>query len=593
MRTIEPEPERGRPDVQPLVDASDGEFYALGMDFVARPAVVSEVDPVTGQPVYRDADVGRWDPRTLRFHDLQKKTPSGAADRRLTFQVYNDKDAEYQDARAGDAPYGQPEGFTALNRSTREVDGAGRVALPCSQRWVVDSEDGRNVLALKIARLGMSESSPPPGMGPDDAGPDGLPEGMVIGEKNGQRSVSFVDTGGAVTFFGDAAVRAALDAIAAGGSKHDAARWASAAARNVQRPPLLDAATRERAKPPEPDTNPEGGVSPLERPEGYVTDGRRHGRLDTFWTVSGTEKSYFLGGEGTPIGPVALRHDAHVSMGPDLNGRIRFESSDASQLRRGARLFKGSLMFDRSLANQDTEVGLEDGQWVVVVGVDADLPPSGDPPPYVDPMRTRVRTPEGSGGSGGGPRGGGPGGSGGGAGGSGSGSGVGEGHLHGVARDFLLEFSPWGQPAWAGPAVVGSPPSPATTGPGATSGQPVPSTTPRDPRDEVFNPGTQRRNMEGEGAPCGNAVGGRFVEMSGLAADAAVAAFPSVQRVPGGVIDWLGYPGLTPLGNGKVAVGGIDPRASAALGATTGTVSELPVTPTTGVADSPASRVVT
>src|SRR5690606_28243241 len=128
------------------------------------------------------------------------------------------------------------------------------------------------------------------------------------------------------TFFGGAAVQAAKDALAAGGSLADAARWASAAARGLPRPPLLDAgATRERgapgasteARPPEPDRNPAGSVPLLNHPKGYVwSDAGRVGLLGTLVAPEGAAGSYFAGREGTPIGPLPLRHDAQVTMGP-------------------------------------------------------------------------------------------------------------------------------------------------------------------------------------------------------------------------------------------------------------------------------------
>lgn len=387
-----------------LVDATRGDFYDLGLDFVVGFGFVTQVDKGTGHPFCRPEDVGRIDPRHLRFHDLKKKTPAGAADRRWSIQTVNDPDAEYGPPGAGEAPY-QPEDFTARNRSTRVIDGRGRVALPCSIRQNVDAEDGRHVEALRVGALpldGAEVDTPEEAAGDTGGGDFPIPEGVAFREAG-----SSGGTGGSVTqtrpsvsingltVFGQAAVDAAKNALAQGGTAMDAAAAASAAGRGLKPPPIRGggegsagaSAGPTRERPPPPARNPRGAVAPSDRPVGYVYDGERIGLWSTLVAPGGIDpgRFYFPGGAEGPIGRLAWRHDAHVTAGEGRTGAIRFVTNDAAGLARKGKPHKGEMWFDTSLADQDTNVGLEDGKWVPVVFVDPDqiepplVPPEGVP----------------------------------------------------------------------------------------------------------------------------------------------------------------------------------------------------------------------
>lgn len=387
-RTAGARPDHGS-DLLVLLDASTGKIEPA--TFSHRVGVASGLTR-EGAPIVKDKDEAIFEPKTWRFHDLDQKLPNGLPDRRLAIQILNDFDADYENAREKDAPYGQHEAFTALNRSTREVDGAGNTALPSSHRKVVDSEDGRNAIALTIGQLGVDAAEAPPTLDPADDSGEGLPPGVEFGMRGTDQFVVIKGSGGNVTFFGQAAVRAARDAARRGGATIDVARAASHAARGLPPPPdsVWEGTSPQggegtRTRPPEPETNPAGAVAPKNHPAGYVTDGERIGLLETLVTVQHEKaKKYFDGARGTPIGRAAIRWDGHFFGGPGLSAPLRLVSNDASSVKRGSKLFKGELWIDRSLANQDTEVGFEDGKMVPVVAIDADLPPS-EPPPHLPP----------------------------------------------------------------------------------------------------------------------------------------------------------------------------------------------------------------
>lgn len=531
------------------VDATGDDFYALGGRFGTQVGVLHKRHEQSEQPYAAAEGTGFFDPRALRWHDLQRETERGVSDRRMAIQVVNDFDAPYEDARPGDAPFGQPELFTALNRTTREADTRGRVALPSSHRRIIDSEDDRFALALTCRSVPLAAAS---ASHPDQQVDvvESLPDGMIVrqaGTTTGthgsvtqtQPSVSI----GGVTFFGQAAVDAAKDAIAQGGSVSDAARWASAAARNLPRPPLLDAeagdgdvgSTRTRDSVPPPDTNEEGMVPLLDHPAGYVWSlAGRVGLLGTLVCPEGAHGHYFTGREGTRIGPLPLRHDAQITMGEACVGRMVFVQDDAAQIPEGSgKLIKGELWADSSRANQDTALGHETVQFRPVVRVDADLPPSKpppDPPPWtwVDPGREKDEDDDDD------EEGGGPPGRGGGPGGGGPPGGNNPGESSGEEPDTTI-------------GVIHSP-SPRRV-------------EPSDPNElgPVAHAGSQSRDYSGPGEPCPNATAGTFVPSSGVfiatgTPPVRIGGLP-IQRVPGGYIQYSGHPGLTRISDGLV-VGG-------------------------------------
>ena len=561
------------------VDATGDDFYALGQRFGTQAGVLSEVHDETGHPYPVPEGTGFMDPRCLRWHRLQRETPQGDQDNRLAVQILNDYEAEYADVRAGDAPFGQPEFFTALNRTTREADTKGRVALPSSHRRIIDSEDDRYALALtcRSVPLGTCEIE----VVPDDndaVGPDALPPGVSFrepGTTSGThgsvtQTAPSVSIGG-VTFFGGAAVQAAQNAFAQGGSAADAARAASAAARGLPPPPLQDAGTRERNKdsdstrpreqPPEPDDNPGGSVPLLDHPKGYVwSEAGRIGLLGTLVCPEGASGSYFAGREGTHIGPLPLRHDAQVTMGPDLVGRMVFVKNDAAEVPEGTgKLVKGWLWADTSRANIDTELGLETCQWRPVLRIDADLPPSKPPPPWIpppwiadppkeeeeddeededEPVKPKPKPPPTGGGSGRRPK-----------------PGEGPGESSGTTS------------GGGGILVGGGSFTPIPIPPRQPEGQPEGGDPP-----PVDNPGSQARDYEGPGEPCPNATAGVLVEtptrvMTGTTPR--VGGLPVIP-VPGGFIEFFGHPAVTPTAGGLLVGGEEAPRLTLGLPVTPG-----------------------
>ncbi|HBP17211.1 MAG TPA: hypothetical protein DEA08_05360 [Planctomycetes bacterium] len=566
------------------MDATGEDFYALGQRFGTQVGVLSELHDETGHPYVLVEGTGFFDPRSLRYHRLQRPTPTGIEDNRLAIQILNDYEAEYQDVRPGDAPFAQPEFFTAQNRTTREADTKGRVALPSSHRRIIDSEDDRYALALtcRSVPLQAAEIEIAPDE-PDAAAPDAVPEGMAFndaGTRSGThgsvtQTAPSVSVGG-VTFFGGAAVSAARNALAQGGSVADAARAASAAARGLPPPPLQDAGTRERGSqtgptetrepPPEPDRNQGGSVPLLNHPKGYVwSEADRIGLLGTLVAPEGAGGSYFAGREGTPIGPLPIRHDAQFTMGPELVGRVVFVSNDASEVPEGAgKPIKGELWADRGRANVDTELGLETLQWRPVIRVDADLPPSMPPPQpppwtWLPPPREEED----------------------------------EDDEEEDKKKKIPPKKPGGKPSGSGKKP------PVGEGPGVSSGggilvagggfTPIPVPPRRETSngrtgdgdlEPIENPRSQTRDYEGPGEPCPNATAGVLVHAPGTSVatgSTSVGGLPVIP-VPGGYIEFFGHPGLTPVPGGLVVGGEQSHRLT--LG--------LPTPPRRGVGVDPA-----
>ena len=141
--------------------------------------VLHELHKESGQPYATREGAGFLDPWHVRWHRLQRRTLQGVDDNRMSFQVVNDYEGPYEDARPGDAPFGQPELFTSLNRTTREADLQGRVALPSSHRRIIDSEDDRYALALTCRSVPLGTADAPDVPVEDETTPSGVPEAMT------------------------------------------------------------------------------------------------------------------------------------------------------------------------------------------------------------------------------------------------------------------------------------------------------------------------------------------------------------------------------------------------------------------------------
>jgi hypothetical protein len=581
------------------VDASGGDWDEPGTD-AGRAAVLGEVDPDTGKPRPRpDADEGIMDPLCWQFHDLNKQLPTGRADRRLSIRMVNDFEAPQEPNAPSDAPHAQPEGWTSRNRSTRVRDAAGRVALPSSSQRIVDAEDGRHALALTCPGpdLGGAEPEIVAQAGDQVAG-NPWPEGVRVfdagsGGSGSAGGVTFRSAGisvGGATFFGGAAIDAAANARDAGGSIGDMARAASAAARGLQPPPLLDAPdpgeTRERPQVPEPDRNPDGGGAwgPTDQPGGYVSDGEAHGALGSVFQPRAQGGFWFRGSEGTPIGPLPIRHDAQVADGDGNVGRVVFDPTDVAGIKPGTgRTFKGVMAWDSSRANIDTQLGHETGQWRPAINVDADIPfRGGIVPPGIEwkPPQPPPNPPPG-----GGP----PGGPGAPPGGGGGGGGAGPGGGGGAGGGPKPDPKP-GEPQEADPKpgntdyTVGGGsgtyiPTEPVTGPGTSSGtgkDPCPpkggagssttagtdccgdgtsvpgSTGPRTDGGET-NTASQERDFTQPGVPCPNTTAGRQVT-DGRRAGTVTAPGEDGARV----IDMFGFPAVTINTDGSISLGGVE-----------------------------------
>src|SRR5690606_8710795 len=77
------------------VDATGDDFYALGGRFGTQVGVLHKRHEQSEQPYAAAEGTGFFDPRALRWHDLQRETERGVSDRRMAIQVVNDFDAPY------------------------------------------------------------------------------------------------------------------------------------------------------------------------------------------------------------------------------------------------------------------------------------------------------------------------------------------------------------------------------------------------------------------------------------------------------------------------------------------------------------------
>ncbi len=514
------------------VDATGRDFYDLGRRFATPVAVLTEVNRDTQHRYAKQT--GAWDPRCLRWHDLKRQVAGlGIADRRLSVQVVNDYEAEYEDARSGDAPFGQPEVFTSANRTTREVDTSGRVALPSSHRRIIDSEDDRYALGLTCRSIALRAATNEIPDAQVEVEVERVHQNVRFHERGSAGGTTFLSEAvsvGGVTFFGAAAVSAARLAVQAG---RDAAAAASAAVtgRSVPREPKPVPVVPDLDPLPSPSAH---SVPLLNHPAGYVwsTSGRA-GLLGTLVVPEGASGHYFTGREGTRIGPLPWRHDAQVSMGPETVGRIVFVANDAAQIERGTgRKIKGEMWADSSRANKDTELGLETVQFRPVIAVDADLPPRypPPPPPWEPPPpeeEDEDQDDEDEDGA------------------------SGEGNPAGKRRQRVRP--PAGSPRTPRELIL-------------VGGGPFFELPP------VKHPEGQARDLSGPGVPCPNKTAGVLLGPSVREEQESGAV-----KVPGGWVQFHGYSALTPVPGGLV-IGGVEqpirpPRAPR------GRVSDRPVVP--------------
>lgn len=586
-----------RKDPFKLVDASGGAWTTLGELLADQFAVVTGVDEDTGAPVVDKRATAGFDPCSLRMHHVSGQRVAGVPDRRFSVQVWNDYDAGDAPGGAEEAPYGQAEHYAARNRSTRFADAQGWTALPGSLERIIDAEDGRYARALVCAGPPLFApdvvlpGDPDPAEGERTWPEIGIYEPVSGADAQGVTVTQPRVTVGGVTYLGQAAVDAARDALAAGGTPEDARKAVSAVGsgrsagqgETAERPRASSEAPAG-AGPTAPRT-PAGSYSPG-RPAGYVwsRDAKRVGLLGTLVDPGGAQGSYATGVHGTEIGVLPLRYDAHVSAGPSMTGRMPFTGAFVSDAKAGRSKFIGEFQFDPSRANVGTEVGLETGQWVMVTGVDGRFgpsrvierreiiiererdrdkpkppeppkpkprpptggppkPPTGNPPPQPvsdgpgreDPDGQKPQaygggaTPVPPGGGGGGPPtgGGGPP-TGGGSGGSSGGSG-GDGPSPSGAQCGAGEGDkgPRGGPPSGGTGSGGSNPA------GGGSGLP-----------EVSAPASQERDYEGRpGVPCPNSAAGVENRECGKTTGELVGGM--VEDENGRMIDTHGHPAVT------------------------------------------------
>ncbi|HZV02577.1 MAG TPA: hypothetical protein VFF73_38075 [Planctomycetota bacterium] len=117
---------------------------------------------------------------------------------------------------------------------------------------------------------------------------------------------------------------------------------------------------------------------------GYVWDNQQdfNGLLDTFWITRHPDKQG-AGREGTPYGILSERTDAHFDWPNSAeHGRIKFQRLDLSNVPVGRVKYKCTLGFDPTAKNEDSDLGLESGQWRPWYHcVDSPEKPRRPPPP--------------------------------------------------------------------------------------------------------------------------------------------------------------------------------------------------------------------
>ncbi len=363
-----------------VADATSGQFAVP--TFAHRFAVVSALDEEDGAPVIRKEDEILLDWKQVRVHDLQQDAKPGVRDRRLQFQVVNNYEDSVEPPKDGMSPYAQAEVWTALNRSTREADGFGRVALPGSHRRIVGSEDGKFAIAQTLVEW-QAAATGEVGSGADLPPPEGVAfkePGIETGTGGTVSRSSPSVTVNGVTVFGDAAVGAARDAVNAGAS---ASEVLAAAQSGKFTPPTV-----ERPAEAPPDAPP----APSARPGGYVAnEAKKIGLLGTVFTPALGE-GVFTGREGEEIGVLPARGDFQIALSKEKRGRLHIKADDVANLeepKKGGKRVKGWLMPDSSVAGQDSKLPGDLCQFRPVVEINAKIPPSGDPPPPPPPPKPK------------------------------------------------------------------------------------------------------------------------------------------------------------------------------------------------------------
>lgn len=368
-------PEGSLPNKIIIADASNETIDVPG--FVTPFAVVSGRDDDDGTPRVRQADHAFMDPPQVRVHDLQRKTPAGIPDRRVSFQVVNDFGAEYADAGPDESPYGQVDPFTAQNRTTRVADGDGAVALFSSLERNVGSEDGRFARALTCLEFDGGPKSPK-----DKAPPDPpLPEGVTISDD----TVTVGGTAGNVSIKNPAAVEAAKEANRQGGTAQEIFAWALAAEQGRDPPPIKGERSLTRAK--EEDAPPPAPQVPAEKPGGYVTgDGSKVGQLGTFF-APGSGEPIHEGSRGEAIGTLPGRWDAQWALDQERRGPLWIKDEDAAKVQelKGGILVKGYLAPDTSLKDHVGHLPGNTHALAVLIRIPAPIPGDGPPEPPPQP----------------------------------------------------------------------------------------------------------------------------------------------------------------------------------------------------------------
>lgn len=300
-----------------LVDSSRG-AWGVGYGAESLFGMAHTVDLATGQPVVDQDAVAPLEALNWRLHQLGGARPDGTTDRRWSMQVVVDPTVLDPPRGPEDSPL-QGDNYSALNRSTREVDAEGRSTIPSTLRRIVDAHVGGHSLALVIGNVPALHVLPPDARDVED-------------------------------FSAYAALQRGTDDF--GGSIVD-----------------LDATVTRS------DSRDELG--------GYVWTQRAGGRVGLLQTVFAPELAagtLRIGSEDTPIGRLPIRYDAQFGMpamggSTHLVGPVAFEPAKAPP-RRGSP-FSGALQFEPGLDPARDRTGV----WRPVVFVDTDLPPGEAPEP--------------------------------------------------------------------------------------------------------------------------------------------------------------------------------------------------------------------